>query len=144
MKTVLLLALSIISLNAQSEIYKCTLDDGSTIYSDIPCLNGKEPTLQDKVNKLNERKEPNKSDPEKERKELFAELLNKSGKACGKATRVFRQGHDKDNAVYWNVACNNGQSYNIQVPADPSSNTRILECSIMKAIGVECFKKFDN
>jgi len=54
------------------------------------------------------------------------------------------QGYDKDDAAYWNVSCNNGQSYNVQVPANPSAKTRIMECSIMKAIGVECFKKFSN
>jgi hypothetical protein len=79
-----------------------------------------------------------------ERASILSNLLHQSGKGCGKATRTFLQGYDKDNAAYWNVSCNNGQSYNVQVPEDPSAKTRIMECSIMKAIGVECFKKFSN
>jgi len=79
-----------------------------------------------------------------ERASILANLLHQSGKGCGKATRTFLQGYDKDNAAYWNVSCNNGQSYNVQVPANPSAKTRIMECSIMKAIGVECYKKFSN
>ena len=76
-----------------------------------------------------------------ERASTLAALLHQSGKACGEAVRTFLQGYDSDGAAYWNVACSNGLSYNIQVPADPTANTRILDCVIMKAIGVECFKK---
>ena len=56
-----------------------------------------------------------------ERASLFANLLHQSGKGCGKATRTFLQGYDKDGAAYWNVSCSNGQSYNVQVPANPSA-----------------------
>lgn len=79
-----------------------------------------------------------------EKAEIFTNLLHQSGEGCGKVTRTFLQGYDKDDAAYWNVSCNNGQSYNVQVPANPSANTKIMECSIMKSIGVECFKKFSN
>lgn len=78
------------------------------------------------------------------RAEVLANLIHQSGKGCGKATRTFLQGYDKDNAAYWNISCSNGRSYNIQVPSEPSAKTRILECSVMKAIGVECFEKFSN
>jgi len=76
-----------------------------------------------------------------ERASTLTTLLHQSGKACGEAVRTFLQGYDSDGAAYWNVACTNGQFYNVQVPDDPAANTRILECGIMKAIGVECFKK---
>jgi len=79
-----------------------------------------------------------------DRAAILTNLLHQSGKECGKATRSFLQGYDKDDAAYWNVACTNGQSYNVQVPSNPSAKTRIMECGIMKAIGVECFTKFSN
>ncbi len=79
-----------------------------------------------------------------ERLLVITKLLYQSGESCGKAIRVFLQGYDRDAAAYWNVACNNGQAYSIQVSADSSGNTRITGCSILKAIGVECFKKFNN
>ena len=79
-----------------------------------------------------------------ERASTLANLLHQSGNGCGEATRTFLQGHDKDDAAYWNVSCSNGQSYNVQIPSDPSANTRILECDFMKLIGVECFKEFSD
>jgi len=74
-------------------------------------------------------------------KEVLSELLHKSGKACGKATKVFLQGKNRDGATYWNVSCSNGQSYAIQIPVNPLKNTRILECSIMRALDINCFEK---
>ena len=72
---------------------------------------------------------------------VLQNLLNESGKECGNAIKTFMQGHDKEDSVYWNVLCSNGKSYSIQIPADPAANTRILECDVLKAIGIECFKK---
>lgn len=84
------------------------------------------------------------SKPASGRADILTNFLHQSGYECGKATRTFLQGYDKDDAGYWNIACSNGQSYSVQVQADPSGKTRILECSIMKMIGAECFKKFSN
>jgi hypothetical protein len=75
-----------------------------------------------------------------QRTRALGQTLNASGKACT-ATTSFFQGFDRDRAAYWNVACSNGVAYNIQITDDKEGKTRILECSIMKAIGVECFKK---
>lgn len=75
-----------------------------------------------------------------ERTKALGKTLNASGKACT-ATTSFFQGFDRDRAAYWNVACSNGVAYNIQIADDREGKTRILECSILKAIGVECFKK---
>ena len=77
---------------------------------------------------------------ENSQKELLSEILHKSGKGCGKATRVFLQLKDKD-VTYWNISCSNSQSYAIQIPTNPSENTRILECSIMRALNINCFEK---
>jgi hypothetical protein len=76
-------------------------------------------------------------------KEMLTELLYKSGKDCGKATKVFLQGYDKDGATYWNVACSNGESYGVQIPFNPVKNTRILECSVMRALDIDCFEKLN-
>lgn len=76
------------------------------------------------------------------RSQTLANLLAASGKDCGQATRSFFQGFDKDKAAYWNVECSKGTAYNIQIIDDNRGSTRILECSVMKAMGIECFKKF--
>jgi hypothetical protein len=77
-----------------------------------------------------------------ERTMALGALLKESNESCI-AKSSFFQGVDEDNAAYWSVACSGGEDYSIQVAADGDGSTRILECGIMKAIGVECFKKFD-
>ena len=62
----------------------------------------------------------------------------------GRLLELFLQGFDKDKAAYWNVKCLNGRAYTIQIPSDPFANTRILDCNIMKSLGIECFKKFTD
>jgi len=76
------------------------------------------------------------------RSQTLAHLLAASGKDCDQAIRSFFQGFDKDKAPYWNVECSKGTEYNIQIIDDNLGSTRILECSVMKALGIECFKKF--
>ncbi len=78
--------------------------------------------------------------PEKERAEALGEVLNASGKSCD-ATKTFYQGMDSESTAYWDVACTNGKSYVIQVPSDINAKTRIMECSLMKMIGVDCWIK---
>ncbi len=79
---------------------------------------------------------------EGKQKEVLSEILNKSGYGCGTASKVLLQGEDRDGAVYWNISCSNGQSYSIQIPPNPQENTRILECSIMRVLGINCFEKW--
>lgn len=79
---------------------------------------------------------------EANRAATLALLLKQSGESCDKAVRVFKQGADKDNAVYWNVACANGMTYGIQVADDAAGNTRVMSCELLKMLGIECFKAF--
>ena len=81
--------------------------------------------------------------PSSERAKALANFLQQSGRDCSSVFRMFLQGHDSEDAAFWNVTCSNGQSYNIVVNANPEANTVIINCSDMKAIaGIECFKKF--
>jgi hypothetical protein len=46
-------------------------------------------------------------------------------------------------AAFWSVRCSNGSSYGVEIEADSQGSTRILSCSVLKAVaGVDCFKKF--
>ena len=67
-------------------------------------------------------------------------MLTASGNPC-MATDTFFHGTDGDNTANWNVACSNGQSYNVQIATDAS--TRIMPCDIMRTIGVPCWQKFE-
>jgi len=80
--------------------------------------------------------------PASERANALAGLLRQSGRDCGNSTRIFLQGYDREDSAYWNISCSNGRSYNILVQSNPLANTIIMECSAMKDIGIECFKKF--
>lgn len=69
-------------------------------------------------------------------------VLNASQTSCV-ATVSFFQGFDENGAAYWNVACSNGESYGIAIANDSVGSSKILSCSVLKAVsGVECFTKF--
>lgn len=80
--------------------------------------------------------------PEQRTKELGA-ILNASGKSCV-PSKSFYQGSDSDDSAYWSVACTNGHAYGVQIPAQENAKARILSCDLMKAIGVECFRKLSS
>jgi len=63
---------------------------------------------------------------------------------CDSVVRNFFQGFDEDESrnATWNVACRNGRSFSITVYNDSAGSTKILDCAILKLVGVECFKKF--
>ena len=80
---------------------------------------------------------------EKDRNFALAQFMAKSGESCGQVTKSFLQGQDKSGKAFWNVQCSNKKSFSIIINNDNIGSTRILDCSILKAVaGVECFKKF--
>jgi hypothetical protein len=77
-----------------------------------------------------------------ERNERFSYVLR--DEPC-RVTRSFFQGFDKSGAASWNVACANGKALSILVNNDARGSTRILECSVLKAVArIECFKRFQD
>lgn len=78
------------------------------------------------------------------RAKILTNLLHKSDKGCGKVTRAFLQGNDKDDSAYWSVSCKNGQSYSIEIPASPSANSSIFKCEAMVKSDFECFKMIET
>ena len=81
---------------------------------------------------------------ESERAEALAVIVHRTGIECGEVTQSFLQGYDKEDAAYWSITCSNGQSYGVQVQSDPNAISRVLKCSIMKSMGVECYKQFSD
>ncbi|MFQ5965807.1 MAG: hypothetical protein ACE5KZ_16160 [Candidatus Scalinduaceae bacterium] len=77
-----------------------------------------------------------------ERNKTFGKLLRDSGESCNSVTRSFFQGFDKDNAAYWSVACSNDRSFSVQFKDDSEGSTRIVDCELLKMLGVNCFEKF--
>lgn len=66
------------------------------------------------------------------------------GEGCiGKLTfyrGIGKTGLAKDKA-YWAVRCANGKSYMVEISPDARGSTSILDCPILKAVGIDCFKK---
>ncbi len=76
------------------------------------------------------------------RMEALGKLLTRSGYPCA-VSRAFFQGFDSDNAAYWNASCKDGKAFSVQIADDSEGNTRIMDCAVLKAIGVNCFSKFE-
>ena len=80
--------------------------------------------------------------PESERNFFFTKYLNASGENCDSVLRNFYQGNFKREA-FWNVECQNKNSFVISVSADKNGSSKIMNCNLLKTInGGECFKKF--
>lgn len=81
---------------------------------------------------------------EEERNRALAQFMERSGERCGQVTRSFFQGMEKKSGkAFWNVRCSNKKSFSIMIYNDRVGSTKIMECSILKAVaGTECFKKF--
>lgn len=81
---------------------------------------------------------------ESERKVMLEKYLHKTDEKCDKVVRTFFQGFQKDTgAAFWNVGCHDKNAYVIMINNDAGGSTRILSCSVLKAVKAgECFKKF--
>ncbi|PWY56799.1 hypothetical protein DGG96_05175 [Legionella qingyii] len=73
--------------------------------------------------------------------QILSGIINAAGEPCI-AFESFYQGIDRNDAAYWNIACSNGQSYVIQIANDAAATTTIIQCSAMKSLGTQCFKRF--
>jgi len=81
--------------------------------------------------------------PDKDRNATFTAFLKNSGEDCGSIIRNFFQGFDKKMNAFWNVACSNKKSYVIMINNDAVGSTKIMNCTVLKAVNAgECFKKF--
>ena len=78
------------------------------------------------------------------RNKIFEALLRKNHEPCDSAVKNFFQGMDQLKTAFWNVTCQNKKSYLIQVKADKTGSTIIMDCDALKVFtGKECFKKFE-
>ena len=78
-----------------------------------------------------------------QRNYAFAKFMEASGERCPQVTRNMFQGFDKKKNAFWSLTCDNGQSWSVMIYNDAKGSSRILECSVLKAVGGgQCFKKF--
>jgi len=76
------------------------------------------------------------------RKETFAALLSRGGEKCPTVSRTFYQGSDSKGDAFWNASCVGGQSWLVQVSNDAQGSTRVMSCTMLKAMNAgTCFTK---
>jgi len=50
-----------------------------------------------------------------------------------------------DRSAFWSVGCKNGSSYLVQIDADATGSTKVLECGVYKLVTkMSCFTKLEN
>jgi hypothetical protein len=78
-----------------------------------------------------------------ERNSFLTRYLQSSGERCDSVTKAFFQGSSKQGQAFWNAACRNGKAYLIMINNDATGSSRIMDCSLLKAVNAgECFKPF--
>jgi hypothetical protein len=59
--------------------------------------------------------------------------------------RAFYMGMDKERDAYWSVGCTNGASYQVQIKPNATGSTRVLECSVLRAVAkINCFARLGD
>lgn len=81
---------------------------------------------------------------EEERLALMTQFMQQSGEVCNADKSFFRGIDPKDDTAYWSISCTNGKSYQIAISSDSKGSTRMAECEMLKAMGVNCFEKLTN
>ena len=50
-----------------------------------------------------------------------------------------------DHSAFWSVGCANGKSYEVEIRADAAGSTKVLDCSVLRAIAkTDCFVRLKN
>ncbi|MBL4743614.1 MAG: DUF4124 domain-containing protein [Cycloclasticus sp.] len=144
---VILLAWSFGS-SASDNIYKCVSDSGATSFQANPCNGIPEKNRQTVPTPAAANKDKGNWHqrlslaPKNKIANILQDTLSKSGYQCI-VTSTFFQGFDSEKTAYWNAACSNNAAYVISMANNKQGQTRILNCRVIAAMGIECFKKFD-
>lgn len=71
----------------------------------------------------------------------LAGVVESTGERCSGVGSQYL-GTDSDQAAYYRVDCRNRPSFMVQIAADSGGSTRVLACSLIAALGIDCFKPF--
>jgi len=81
---------------------------------------------------------------EVERSEVLAIFVEGSGQPCRTVARTFFQGLDSIGNAIWNVECERGQSYVVEIKNDAKGSTLVINCRTLYAAGgSRCFKRLE-
>ena len=80
---------------------------------------------------------------EENRQNIFARVMQREGERCPSVSKTFLQGQSSDGAAFWSIACTGGKDWQIMIKNTTTGDMKILECSVLKAVGGGlCFAKF--
>lgn len=75
--------------------------------------------------------------------QAFRASVQRAGNRCPRITSTpFFKGFDRERTAYWAVRCSNGLDYLVAVHADESGSSRVLPCSVARALQIDCWTKF--
>lgn len=78
---------------------------------------------------------------EKDRAQVLARVLTKTGEKCSKPSTTFYQGSDKRGAAFWNIQCTEN-AYQLMIESDNKGSAKAIGCDVLKMLGSSCFTKF--
>ena len=80
--------------------------------------------------------------PEREKASNLGKVVSEG--CVGK--RAFYMGTSPtDHSAFWSLGCKNGKNYLVQINADATGSTKVLDCSVYKAVAkMSCFTKISN
>ncbi len=81
---------------------------------------------------------------EGDRRTRLAEYMRSGGERCGRVTRTMYRGSTAEGAAFWSVRCRPGQDWGVMIEPNQAGSTRILECSIVRATGGDCWTRFTS
>lgn len=77
--------------------------------------------------------------PKKGRERTLVALLEKSQQKCNWLNKSLFQGLDPEGNAYWNVTCDNQQTFNIMIENNSRGSTRVLGCDVLKLVNTPCW-----
>ena len=66
-----------------------------------------------------------------------------AGCDCDYPEESFFQGFDLVNTAYWNLLCEDGNSYRISIQNDDDGTLEVIPCEDLYSTEVPCFQKFN-
>jgi hypothetical protein len=71
--------------------------------------------------------------------DLQAKAFGRVAECVG--AEAFFMGIVKESRAHWSVRCDSGKAYQIQILPDVNGKTNIVDCGVLKAVQIQCFKK---
>jgi hypothetical protein len=72
-------------------------------------------------------------------------MVVSSGDSCKGRDTFFMGMNSQDNGAFWSVHCTNGKSYAVNISANSTGSTTVLDCAGLKAVAdTDCFVTFEN